>query len=152
MNTVVAIKGTFDPTFPPSTWLPMKRERVPGRELAELIQSGLSQRGFNAEEVSYEEPFYVTRCRSGNYRYEILSYIYDPDEAGAVWVVECAPQLGLWAKLMGKTEAQELGAVLKAINETLRGDSRVKEGRWFTKLPASPFAAEKYGRSPTEAA
>ena len=154
MNTVVAIKGTLDVTFPQSTWFPTKGERVPGGELAELIQKGLSQHGFDAEEVSYEEPFFVTRplCHSGNYRYEILSYIYYPDETDAVWAVECAPRLGFWARLLGKSEDSELGAVLKAIDETLRNDSRVREKRWFKDLPGSPFAAQRYGRSPTEAA
>jgi hypothetical protein len=150
MNTVVAIKGTFDANFPELTWLPKKGDRVPGRELAELITEGLRQRGFDAEDVSYEEPFFTTRCQSGDYRYEVLSYIYVPAGADAVWAVDCAPTLGTWAKLTGKSEEAEHGAVLIAIHDTLKKDARVIDMRWFKDLPGEPFSVQKYGRSPTD--
>jgi hypothetical protein len=152
MNTVVAIKGTFDARFPEVTWLPKQGERMPGRELAELITDGLRQRGFDAKDVLYEEPFFTTRCQSGKYRYEVLSYIYVPEEADAVWAVDCAPTLGTWAKLTGKSEDAELGALLIAIYDTLKNDSRVIDMRWFEELPAKPFSVQKYGRSPTDVA
>lgn len=151
MNTVVAIKGTFDARFPEFTWLPKKGDRVPGRELGELITAGLRQRGFAAEDVSYEEPFFTTRCQSGNYRYEVQSFIYVPGETDAVWAVDCPPTLGAWARFSGKSEDAELSAVLIAIHETLKNDARVIDMRWFKELPAEPFSVLQYGRSPTDA-
>lgn len=149
MNTVVALKGTFNATFPRLSWLPKGGDRVAGRELGELITSGLRERGFNAEDVSYQEPFFVTRCWSGDYQYKILSYLYYPDEVEPIWAVECVPKLGFLAKLLGKSEEVELAALLGAIHDTLLVDARVRDQRWFKKaLPASPFSVSEYALSP----
>ena len=85
MNTVVKIRCDFDPTFPDLKSLPKGRDRIPGRALAELVVSGLRKRGFNASDVINEEPFFVTRCHSGDYEYRILSCLTYPDPAAPVW-------------------------------------------------------------------
>lgn len=123
---------------------------MPGRELANVITTGMRRLGFHVQDVSYEEPFFSTRCRSGTYEYEILSFVGLPDKIDATWVVECRPVLGLLSRLMGRSEEQELEAVLKAIHEVLTGESRVTEIRWFKTLPSDPFRARKYWSSPTD--
>ena len=150
MNTVVRVRCDFDPTFPDLKSLPKGQDRIPGRPLAELVVSGLRKRGFNASDVINEEPFFVTRCRSGEYEYQILSFLTYPDPAGPVWEVSCAPTIGFWGKLFGKSEDKELGPLLDAIHDTLKSDSHIKEMRWFpeSSVSSDPFAEKKYATSP----
>lgn len=150
MNTVVAIRGDFDPTFPDLKSLPKGQDRLPGRALAELVVSGLRKRGFNASDVMNEEPFFVTRCRSGDYEYQILSCLAYADDTAPVWEVSCPPTIGFWGKLFGKSEEKELGPLLDAILDTLKSDGRIKEMRWFREpsISPDPFAAKNYATSP----
>ena len=121
---------------------------MPGRQLGELVSSGLRKRGFEAEDVSYEEPFFVTLCRSGEIEYEVLSYIYWPDKRDRIWAVDCSPRLGFIPKLFGRSEESKLGAILGAIHDILKSEPRVRKMRWFKDLPAEPFAVRRYALSP----
>lgn len=143
VNSAVAFKGTFDSSFPTTG-----DDRMPGRSLGELIVQGLNHHGLEASGPLNEEPFFVAPCRSGAIEYRVLCYILEPGD-DPVWVVECPRTLGRIANWRGKTEQQELGAVVTAIHETLRNDSRVREMRWFPELPASPFDEIQYDSAPT---
>jgi hypothetical protein len=148
INTVAAIRANFDTKFPDLTGLPKGKDRLPGREFGDFVVEGLRKRGFQASDNQCEEPFFVTWCRSGDWEYKVFCYLYTPDEASPVWVVECPATIGFWGKLTGKSEERELSAVLAAIDDTLKSDARVKETRWFADLPAEPFSAKKYAISP----
>lgn len=145
---MVAIRGDFDATFPDLKSLPKGQDRIPGRPLAELVVSGLRKRGFNASDVKNGEPFFVTRCRSGNYEYQVLSYLAYADDTAPAWEVSCPPTISFWGKLFGKSEQKTLGSLLDAIHDTLKTDGRIKEMRWFTKPSYDPFSAKKYAISP----
>ena len=91
MKTTVAMRASFDATFPELNSLAKGDDRVPGRPLAELDVNGLRKLGFQASDVEYQEPFFVTRCRSGDYEFQILSYLAYADRTGPAWAVR------LWA-------------------------------------------------------
>jgi hypothetical protein len=150
-DTVVALKAAFDPTFPDLRDVGKDEDRIPGRDLGELVAEGLKRHGLEAQGPSNEEPFFVVRCKSGRFDYGILCYIYEPAE-DPVWVVECPRKLGFLAKLRGQSEESELGAVVSAMHDILRDDPRVKEMRWFRELPPVPWGEEtKYDTSPMSA-
>ncbi len=111
--------------------------------------SGLRKRGFQVSDIECEEPFFVTRCRSGEDQYEVLSYIYTPDKKDPVWVVECLPTIGFLGKLFGKSEDTQIAPVLNAVDETLRNYPHVREMRWFADLPSEPFSVDSYETSPS---
>jgi predicted RNase H-like HicB family nuclease len=146
----VSFKGTFDASFPDLRTIKEGDDRIPGRDLGELIVGGLLRRGLQASGPVNEEPFFVVPCPSDQYNYRILCYVLEPGP-DPVWVVECPRLLGFMAKWRGESEENELGAVVTAIDETLKSDSRVREMRWFKELPISPFEESKYDTSPVPA-
>ena len=148
LNRIVAIRGDFDARFPESQTWSAGGDRVPGRDLAELVLEGLRRRGLEAEGPIDEEPFVAVRCRVGERQFVILCYIYEPRGKDSVWVVECPTTLGLLARLRGGSEEPELRTVLGAVQESLLHDARVREMRWFSRLPASPFSADIFSVVP----
>ena len=116
MNLAAAMRGNFDATFPDLSSLPKDADRVPGRPLGKLVVEGLRARGFTTSDVQYEEPFFVTRCRSGERTYPILAYLAYSDDTGPAWVVCCHRTIGFWGRLLGKSEDRELSGVLEAID------------------------------------
>ncbi len=149
-HTAVVLKGAFDASFPDLKDVKKGEDRIPGRSLAELVAQGLRKHDLPADDPLNEEPFFVVHCRSGKIEYKILCYLLESQEVPA-WVVECPRTMGLIAKWRGKSEEKELSAVVMAIHETLRNDSRVYEMRWFDELPAFPFEADRYETSPISA-
>ena len=149
-HTAVAFKGTFDSKFPDLRDVKKGGDRIPGRSLGELISQGLQRHALKASGPVNEEPFFVVPCQSGSIEYRVLCYILEPGD-DPVWVVECPRTLGRIARWRGKTEEQELGAVVTAIHETLKNDSRVGEIRWFPELPGIPFEETRYDTSPISA-
>jgi hypothetical protein len=148
MNRVVAIRASFDPKFPDLNSLPKGQDRLPGRELGDLVVRGLRKHGFQVSDLECEEPLFVTRCRSGDGEYKILCYVYTPDPVDPVWVVECPPTIGFLGKLMGKSDDRQIGPIVEAIHDTLRIDSHIRETRWFADLPFEPFSVARYDTSP----
>jgi hypothetical protein len=138
LNTI-AITGDFDFMFPDLKGLPDDADRVPGRDLAVLILNGLRKYGFDTTDIIYDEPFFMIICISCDLKYQVLCFIYDPNPLAPVWIVQVPKKLGFWDRLMGKSEDSQLKPVLDAIEYTLGSDKRVKEMRWFNKLPAKPF-------------
>jgi hypothetical protein len=150
MNTAVAMRTDFDATFPDFKSLAKGQDRVPGRPLGQLIVNGLRARGFQASDLEYEEPFFVTRCQSGEHIYPVFSYVLYPDKAGAPWMVCCEPQVGFWGKLFGKSEEKDIGSVVDAIHDTLKNDAHIRDIRWFKIAPYEPFSEKKYATSPRD--
>ena len=148
MNTTVAMRTDFDATFPDLRSLAKGQDAVPGRQLGELVVNGLRARGFETSDVQYEEPLFVTRCRSGEHVYPVFSYVLYPEKSGAPWVVSCERQIGFWGRLLGRSEEKDMGLVLDAIEDILRNDARITDMRWFGKAPCDPFSEKKYATSP----
>ncbi len=145
-HTSAALKGEFDPSFPRGS-LKSDEDRIPGRDLASLVASGLRAHGLDAGEPVNEEPFFIISCRSGDFNYQVLCYLLEPG-SDPIWVVECARTLSAIARWRGKSEEAELGAVVLAIHKTLEKDARVRDIRWFRELPGSPFEQSWYDTSP----
>ena len=145
INTSAAIRGNFHHRPKPGA---AEESELPGRDLAELVEQGLRRVGFAIEGVVYEEPFFVVRCRVGQFEYELLSYLFDPHDVNPVWVVDCPSRLGFFDKWFARSKNAEYASVLQAIHRTLISDHRVREVRWFRSLPADPFSAEGYSRIP----
>ena len=148
MNLAAAMRGNFDATFPDLRSLPKDADRVPGLTLGELVVNGLRACGFTTSDVQYEEPFFVTRCRSGERTYPILAYLAYSDDTGPAWVVSCQRTVGFLGRLLGKSEDRELTTVVEAIDDTLRKDGRITDVRWFADPPFDPFSQAKYDTSP----
>jgi hypothetical protein len=148
MNTAAVMRATFDATFPELKSLPAGADRVPGRPLGELVMKGLRERGFSASDVQYEEPFFVTRCRSGEHTYHILSYLAYSDDTGSAWVVTCQRSVGFWGKLFGRSDDTDLAPVLEAIDDIIKRDNRLTDIRWFEETPLDPFSQQKHATSP----
>ena len=146
MNTVVAIRGDFDATFPDLKGLPDDADRVPGRDLADVVANCLRQCGLATVGPEYEEPFFAVRCGSGREQIEVLCYIHEPKRG--VWVVEAGWRQGLLDRLRGRGKPQDLDALLGSLHEGLMREPRVREMRWFTKLPADPFGEVSFGLGP----
>jgi hypothetical protein len=146
MNTVVAIRGDFDATFPDLKGLPDEADRVPGRDLADVVASCLRRDGLAIVGPEYEEPFFAVRCGSGREEIEVLCYIHEP-KAG-VWVVEAGWRPGLLDRLRGRGKPQGLNALLVSLYEGLLREPRVHEMRWFATLPADPFGEVEFGVGP----
>jgi hypothetical protein len=146
MNTVVAIRGDFDATFPDLKGLPHDADRVPGRDLANVVANCLRRGGLAIVGPEYEEPFFAVRCGSGREQIEVLCYIYEP-KAG-VWVVEAGWREGFLDRLRGRGKPQGLNTVLTSLHEGLLGEPRVREMRWFGRLPADPFGEVEFGLGP----
>jgi hypothetical protein len=146
MNTVVAIRGDFDATFPDLKGLPDDADRVPGRALANVVANCLRQGGLAVAGPEYEEPFFAVRCGSGREQIEVLCYIYEP-KAG-VWVVEAGWRQGFLDRLRGRGKPQCLNTVLASLHEGLMGEPRVREIRWFAKLPVDPFGEVDFRLGP----
>ena len=90
----------------------------------------------------------MTRCRSGEHIYPILSYVLYPEKTGAPWVISCGRQIGFWRRLFGKSEEKDIGLVLDAIHDTLKNDARIRDVRWFEDAPLAPFSERRYATSP----
>ena len=148
MNTTVAMRTAFAATFPDLRSLAKGQERVPGRQLGQLVAKGLRARGVEDSDVQYEEPLFVTRCRSGEHVYPIFSSVLYPEKSGAPWVVSCERQISFWGRLLGRSEEKDMGLVLDAIDDTLRNDARITDMRWFKDAPCDPFSEKKYATSP----
>jgi len=146
MNTVVAILGDFDATFPDLKGLPHDADRVPGRDLANVVASCLRQGGLAIVGPECEEPFFAVRCGSGREQVKVLCYIYKP-KAG-VWVVEAGWRQRVLDRLRGRGKPQGLNAVLASLHEGLMREPRVREMRWFAKLPADPFGEVEFRLGP----
>ncbi len=146
MNTIVAIRGDFDAGFPDLKALPRDVDRVPGRELADLVARWLRQGGLVVEGPEYAEPFFILRHGGGREQIEVLCSIYDP-QAG-VWVVEATGRRGLLSRLLGRGQPPALSGVLAALHEGLGREPRVREMRWFARLPADPFGPVAFGSGP----
>ena len=150
MNTAAALKAYFNAVFPHLDQLKKGEDRLPGRELAEVVVAGLRKRGFQTTDVKCEEPFFTTVCSLGSFKYEILSYIYVPDEIDPIWAVECPSPVGFFARLSGKSDKHEHGTLLDALHDVLNDEPKIREIRWFKELPGAPFEEGKYGTSPRE--
>ena len=146
MNTVVAIRGEFDATFPDLKGLSHDADRDPGRDLANVVANCLRQGGLAIVGPEYEEPFFVVRCGSGREQVEVFRYIYEPK--GGVWVVETGWRQTFLARLLGRGRPQSLNTVLVSLHEGLEREPRVREMRWFTTLPAKPFGQVEFGLGP----
>jgi hypothetical protein len=146
MNTVVAIRGDFDARFPDLKGLSRNADRVPGRELANLVAKWLRQGGLAIEGPEYEEPFFTLRHGMGRDRIEVLCYIYAPK--AEVWVVEATWRQGFLSRLFGRGEPQGLNPLLVALHEGLMQEPKVREMRWFATLPADPYGQVAFGLGP----
>jgi len=146
VKSVVAIRGDFDARFPDSRGASPNEDRVPGRDLAECVLAGLRRRQIETAGPFYEEPFFVLRCQVAGRKIEVLCYIYEP--AARTWVVEAVRTTGLLASLRGRNDDAEVSTVIEAVHQALLQDSRVRETRWFSKLPASPFGNVSFSVSP----
>ena len=148
MNLAAAMRGEFDATFPSLRSLPKNGDRVPGRPLGDLVADGLRARGFTTSDVQCEEPFFVTRCRSGERTYPVAAYLAYLDHTGPAWVVSCRRTIGFLGRLLGKSEDIELTRVLEAIDDALKKDGRITDIRWFPDVPYDPFSQTEYALSP----
>jgi len=146
VKTIVALRGDFDATFQDLRHLPPEQDRVPGRELAECVLGGLRRRQIETTGPFCEEPFFELRCQVAGRRIEVLCYIYEPK--AQTWVVEVVRRTGLLARLKGGAADAEVTTVVEAIHETLLQNGQVREARWFSELPASPFGNVSFSVSP----
>jgi hypothetical protein len=97
-------------------------------ELAGILFEGLRARGFEATAPTHGQYAHFLHCKSGDYEYEIMVAFDFVD--GKTWEISCPPRLGLLAKLFGKSERQELGALITAVHDILQSDSRVTSIKW----------------------
>jgi hypothetical protein len=146
VKRVVALRGDFDATFPDLREVLPDQDRVPGRDLAECVVAGLRRRRIETAGPFYEEPFFELRCQVAGRRIDVLCYILEP--TARTWVVEVVRKTGFLARLRGSAAEAEVTAVVEAVHETLLRDSRVREARWFSELPASPFGNVSFSVSP----
>jgi len=97
-------------------------------ELAGILFEGLCAHGFKPTPPTDCEYAHFLRCKSGDCEYEIMVAFDFVD--GKTWEISCPSRLGLLAKLFGKSERQELGALITAIHDILQSDSRVTSIKW----------------------
>lgn len=140
-NTV-AFHADFDASFPDLAGLPDDADRIPGRELGEIIVDGLRSRGLAASDLEDDEPFFSTECRIADKEYSVLCYLYDPEPAQPVWVVDIQRPTGLLARLFGKSKPEDIKPIVDAIDATLSECPRVHgKLRWFSgDLPLDPMS------------
>jgi hypothetical protein len=146
VKSVVALRGDFNAAFPDLRHVLPDQDRIPGRDLAECVLAGLRSRQIETAGPFYEEPFFELRCQVADRRIEVLCYIYEP--TAGTWVVEVVRKIGFLAWVKGGAADAEVTTVVEAIYQTLLQDGRVREARWFSKLPASPFGNVSFSVSP----
>jgi hypothetical protein len=146
VRNIVALRGDFDSTFPDLREALPDQDRVPGRDLAECVLAGLRGRRIETSGPFYEEPFFELRCQVAGRRIEVLCYIYEP--AAGTWVVEVVRKTGFLAWLRGGNDDEEVNTVVGAVHDALLRDGRVREARWFSRLPAGPFGNVSFSASP----
>jgi len=93
-----------------------------------MLVAGLHARGYSPSPVRDQEYAHTFRCRSGEYDYEVMVAFDFVD--GKTWEVSCPPSLGWLARPKGKSEEEELSALVSAIASVLHSDARVKDVRW----------------------
>ena len=145
VNTTVDFKADFDADFPDLRKIGKDDDRVPGRPVAEMIQSGLRAHGFEISEIENNEPFFSINCRSGDYSYQIDISLAGGDR---VWEVHCDRAVGFFESLRGRRDEKELGEILDAIHAVLKNNKRVHEVRWFDEPQVDAFAQRRYATSP----
>ncbi len=135
--------AAFDPTL-------ALGESLPGRELAHDLGRALEEIGQAVREVSLDEPFWVIRVPTEPREIGILVYLYVPAEEGTepVWAVSVPSTIGWLGRLLGKTEADSIVALLRDLDTVLRRDDRLRDIRWFRELPIDPYEAGDYSGSP----
>ncbi len=146
MNSCVALRGEFDARFPDLKGLARDADRIPGRELAEIVSRGLRQAGIAIAGPVCEEPFFTLRCEAGGQTITLLCYLYAPDTG--TWVVEAPQHQGFLSRLLRRPRTEGLRRVLEALHQTLLREPRVREMRWFAELPVEPFGKMPYGVGP----
>ena len=152
IRTAAALLGDFDPAFPDERGLGPEDDRVPGRDLAELVAAGLREQGLGVDGPSCDEPFFVVSCRSGEVRYQVLCGLLEPKERDSVWIVECPRTLGWWARLRGRSEEAELTRVVTALHEVFTASPRVRQVRWFDDdVPPDAFEGTRGAGRPVGA-
>jgi hypothetical protein len=146
LNNVVALRGDFDARFPDMCQLGSDQDRVPGRDLAECVLAGLKEQGLEAEGPLYEEPFFELRCRTGARPVTVLCYIYEPK--AETWVVEVVWKTGFFDWFARREDEPHVRTLVGALYQALARDRQVREMRWFSSLPASPFGNVSFAVSP----
>ncbi len=146
VNNVVALRGGFAATFPDFRKLLPHEDRVPGRDLAECVLAGLRRRQIETTGPYCEEPFFTLHCLVAGRSIEVLCYIYEPD--AGTWVVEVLRKTGFLSRLTGRNDDAEVSTLVGAVHDALIHDRRVRETRWFSKLPADPFGNVSFSASP----
>ena len=93
-HTTVALRGDFNPNFPDLKRVKKDDDRMPGRDLADLIFFGLKEKDLKVSSPINEEPFFVIKCCSGHFEYEITCCLFEPKNEQSVWVIEIPRKIG----------------------------------------------------------
>ena len=106
---------------------------LPGRLLATEISVGLQTNGVRSAGVFDAEPFWEIRCVVDKQPFSVLIYIFQPNEVrkNAIWCISFASGVGLVAKLMGKTDDNEIRKLARKLHAVLNGLAHVYGVRWF---------------------
>jgi hypothetical protein len=136
--------------FPKPAYRDDPPEKLPGRELADLVAGGLRNHGFHVGSVDTYEIEHLIQCSSGQRTFHIHIWVDDISRIER-WEVCCPPSygwiarwLGQWvARLFGPMDYDEHKTLLEAIDGILKSSGRVRDLRWFRYYEA-PWLRDKY--------
>ena len=137
---------TFDGAFNKKV---QKNNYIAGQDLAEYLAKRLEEQSFIINSIENIEYAFLIKCLSGKIEYEImvsLDSIYN-----RYWEITFKPRYGFIQKLFGKNEDEELGYLLKSVNDILEKDNSIFDIRWYKYYgDQNVIKNKKYSTNPLE--
>ncbi len=141
LNWFVDFRGDFPKPDP------LEPLRVlPGKEVATWLADGLKERRFTVHSFETYDIEHVICCSSGLRRFSVYVWVDDIQNMQR-WEVCCPSNVSWLGRLFGRLDHDEHRMLLEAIDDILRGSSRVHDIRLFRDYE-SPWLRDKYPQYP----
>ena len=112
-----------------------------GKELAELLATGLRAAGFNVGDPQAADFEYIVNENDHDFELHVgIDDFQYPDR----WMVQaCYSRRGFFGRLLDESDTAALARLLKATDRVLRQSSQIGDIRWFPTYHHDPAQLEK---------
>ena len=111
-------------------WLSGSTEDIPGKEVSEVLVSGLRKQGIEIERLDADVTGRSLFCLCEDRSFTIMVFVDDLFEMKR-WNVQCSPSESLLTRLIHGRADSEFQQVLAAVDQALKESDRVRDIRWF---------------------